>query len=418
MEEKAPLMERAPSSTGWSFRHLFLLPALAFGLAYAAPASARTLTPAEWVQAFWPTAKAAGVSRNAYDGALGDFTPDPEVITKSQTQAEFKQAIWDYLDMMVSDDRITAGRAALVANRETFSRVESRYGVDRYVIAAIWGMESHYGAVLKNPKLVRNAIRSLATLAYTGGRYGKYGRQQLVAALKIVQRGDIAVRNMSGSWAGAMGQTQFIPTTYNAFAVDFDGDGHRNIWTSAADALASTANYLNKSGWRSGNSWGYEVVLPKAFDRRKTAERSLADWAKLGVTKAGGEAFPRPKDRGSLYLPGGAKGPAFLLLTNFRVIKRYNNSDSYALAIGHLSDRLRGYGAFQTAWPDHEPSLSLEEREKLQRLLTAKGYYSGEVDGDLGSGSREAIRNYQIAAGLNADGVGSRALLQALETGR
>jgi membrane-bound lytic murein transglycosylase B len=396
------------------------LAALLFAVAPLADAEAkRPPTPAEWVAGFWPTAKAGGISRRVYDAALSTFTPDPDVIKKSETQAEFNTKIWDYLDMMVSEDRLTEGKAALVNYAGVLSKIEARYGVDRYVVVAIWGMESHYGAALSNPKLVHNTIRSLATLAYFGGRFGKFGRIQLVAALKIVQHGDISAAAMSGSWAGAMGQTQFIPTTYNVFAVDFDGDGTRNIWTSAADALASTANYLNKSGWQPDRTWGYEVELPKDFSARKTAgERSLKEWDKLGVARVGGKAFPRPGDRASLFMPAGPGGPVFLLLANFKVIKRYNNATSYALAVGHLADRLRGFGPFEAAWPEHEPPLTLVERLRVQTLLTARGFYSGDVDGDLGSGSREAVKNYQLKIGETPDGVASRALLQTLEAGR
>ena len=397
---------------------LVLMAMLALALLSGGVVAAGAASPAAWVDAFWPTAKAAGISRKTFDAALGDFTPDPEGLTKAATQAEFNMAIWDYLDMMVSDDRISEGKAALGTYAQTLKRIEARYGVDPYVVAAVWGIESHYGAVLKNPKLVKNTIRSLATLAYSGGRLGKFGRQQLVAALKILQRGDVAAKAMTGSWAGAMGQTQFIPTTYNAFAVDFDGDGRRDIWASPADALASTANYLKKSGWQTGHTWGYEVTLPANLKLRKNGPRSLGEWEKLGLTRAGGQAFPRPGDKASLYRPANANGPAFLLLANFSVIKRYNNATSYALAVGHLADRLRGFGEFQTAWPQPEKPLSVEEGQRLQELLTKRGYYSGDIDGDIGSGSREAIKHYQIATGLNPDGVGSRRLLQLLEAGR
>jgi membrane-bound lytic murein transglycosylase B len=385
-------------------------------LVAATPALARQ-TPQQWVQAFWPTAQAAGISRTVFNDALGNFQPDPEVIKKSETQAEFQTKIWDYLDMMVSEERLSEGKDALAKYSSTLSKIEARYGVDRYVVAAVWGIESHYGHVLENPKLVTNTIRSLATLAYSGGRLAKFGRQQLVAALKIAEHGDISIGAMMGSWAGAMGQTQFIPTTYNAFAVDFDGDGHRNIWTSVPDALASTANYLKKSGWNTGHTWGYEVVLPADLDTRKRV-RSLGEWQKLGVTRPGGQGFPRAGDRATLYMPAGRKAPTFLLLANFTVIKRYNNADSYALAVGHLADRLRGGGPFQVEWPGHEPPLSLDERKRVQQLLTAKGYYSGDIDGDIGSGSREAIRNFQLALGVTPDGVGNRSLLRRLEAAR
>ncbi len=376
---------------------------------------AAAATPAQWVASFWPTAKAAGITRATYQRALGNFEPDPDVIDRASSQAEFNMKIWDYLDQMVSDDRISEGRAALARYNDLLGRIEARYGVDRDIIVAIWGMESHYGAVLTRSSLIKSTIRSLATLAYSGGRLAHFGRKQLVVALKIIQRGDVTPQGMTGSWAGAMGQTQFIPTTFEAYGVDFDGDGRRDIWTSPADALASTANYLHASGWRHGQTWGYEVTVPKSL--KVHSPRSLAAWARLGVVRVGGLSFPRPRDRASLYRPNGANGPSFLLLDNFRVIKRYNNSDFYALAVGHLADRISGFGPFVASWPAHEKPLSQQEREKLQLLLTMHGLYAGDIDGVIGSGSREAIRSFQRAVGLRPDGVGSRSLLQRLEDG-
>jgi membrane-bound lytic murein transglycosylase B len=372
-------------------------------------------SPSAWVDGFWPTAKAAGITRATYTRALGNFAPDPDVIKNASSQAEFTMKIWDYLDQMVSDDRISEGRAALAQYSDLLSRIEARYGVDREVIVAIWGMESHYGSVLKRPSLVKNTIRSLATLAYSGGRLSSFGRKQLIAALKIVQRGDVSPEGMTGSWAGAMGHTQFIPTTFEAYGVDFDGDGHRNIWTSPVDALASTANYLHKAGWHHGQTWGYEVVVPAGV--KATSERSLAAWAKLGVVRVGGKGYPRPGDKASLYRPNGAHGPSFLLLPNFKVIKRYNNSNFYALAVGHLADRIAGYGDFVAQWPAHEKPLSQDERERMQLLLTMLGLYDGDIDGVLGSGSRAAIKTFQQSVGLTPDGVGTRRLLQRLEEG-
>ena len=396
-----------------------VLGVISAGFAVAMAASAHAAqSAAEWVQSFWPAARAAGVSRSVYDAALGDFQPDPDVIKRAATQAEFNMPIWNYIDMMVSEERINGGKAALAKYASTLSKIEERYGVDRYIVVAIWGMESLYGTALSNPKLVKNTIRSLATLVYSGGRLAKFARPQLVVALTIVQHGDVTIKGMVGSWAGAMGQTQFIPTTYSAFAVDFEGDGRRNIWTSAPDALATTANYHRKSGWRPGETWGYEVSLPKDFNLKRSGSHTLADWHKLGVERVGGKAFPRPDDRASLFLPAGREAPVFLVLGNFQAIKHYNNANSYALAVGHLADRLRGSGPFLTAWPAHEPPLSQEERQKLQLLLTARGYYSGDVDGNIGSGSREAIKNYQLATGMKADGVETRGLLEMLETGR
>ncbi len=375
-------------------------------------------TPAGWVKAFWPTAKSAGVSWHTYDRALGDFSPDPDVLKRAGSQAEFNMKIWNYLDQMVSDERLSEGKTAVATYGTLLSRIERSYGVDRYIVAAIWGIESHYGAVLTNPKIVKNTIRSLATLAWSGGRLAKFGRKQLVSALKILQRGDVDASAMSGSWAGAMGQTQFIPTTFEAYAVDYDGDGHRNIWTSVPDALASTANYLKRAGWETGRTWGYEVKLPAGFSTRRSGERSLASWAKLGVRRVDGADFPRPGDRARLWLPNGTHGPVFLLLRNFQVIKRYNSSNFYALAVGHLADRLRGGGPFVADWPAHEKPFTLEEGKKLQLLLTMRGYYDGDIDGDIGSGSRAAIRDFQRSLGLTPDGVESRDLLQRLEASR
>ena len=375
-------------------------------------------TPEGWVKGFWATAKSAGISWHTYSGALGGFAPDPDVLQRADSQAEFTMKIWNYLDQMVSDARLSEGKTAVATYATLLSRIERNYGVDRYVVAAIWGIESHYGQVLSNPKLVKNTIRSLATLAWSGGRLAKYGRKQLVAALKIVQRGDIGATAISGSWAGAMGQTQFIPTTFEAFAVDYDGDGHRNIWTSVPDALASTANYLQKSGWEAGKTWGYEIKLPAGFDSKRSGERSLAAWAKLGVSRISGGAFPRPGDKASLWLPNGTDGPGFLLLRNFGVIKRYNASNFYALAVGHLADRLRGDGPFVAEWPAHEKAFSLDEGKRLQLLLTMRGFYAGDIDGNIGSGSRVAIRDYQRSLGLTPDGVESRDLLRRLEAAK
>ena len=397
----------------------FLAPAIALTAALMlAPPAAFSQTPREWVDAFWPTAKAAGIKRTVFDAALGNFTPDPDVLKRAATQAEFNMAIWDYMDQMVSDERIAGGKAALASNGDLIASIEKHYGVDRYMVLAIWGIESHYGAVLSNPKLFKNTIPALATLAWSGGRLARFGRQQLVAALRIVQRGDITPAAMTGSWAGAMGQTQFIPTTFETYAVDFDGDGRRNIWTSNADALASTANYLRASGWQSGETWGYEVTVPAAYDITKTGEHPLTWWAAHGVVRANSAAFPRAGDRASLFLPNGRSGPVFLTLPNFRVVKRYNNANSYALAVGHLADRLRGGGDFVGAWPQHEKPLSLDEAKRLQLALTVAGYYDGPVDGDLGSGSRDAVRSFQLSLGINADGVATRDLLQRLESPR
>lgn len=382
---------------------------------------AEAASPSQWVRSFWPTAKAAGISRSVYNDALRGFKPDPDVLKKANSQAEFKMQIWDYLSITVTDERIETGRKLLAEHASMLGQIERKYGVDRHVFVAIWGIESQYGAVLDNPKIVKSAIRSLATLAYEGGRRAKFGRTQLIAALKILQRGDVSPSKMTGSWAGAMGHTQFIPTTYNAYAVDFDGDGRRDIWNSEVDALASAAAYLNKMGWRSGQTWGYEVEFSRNFNYRLLRDggsKSLAQWNKLGVSRVGGKSFPRPGDSATLYAPAGAQGPAFLLIKNFSVIKRYNNSNFYALAVGHLSDRLRGGDTFSKTWPENERSLTSQEKETLQKLLAAQGHYDGPIDGKIGSGSRGAIREYQLKVGLIPDGMDSVKVLQHLQDNR
>ncbi len=371
----------------------------------------------KWVQDFWPTAQQAGVSRAVYEAAFQGVTPDPEVLDKAQYQPEFVTPLWEYVTARVTDKRVDAGREMLAQYSALLDRVEQAEGVDRYTVVAIWGMESYYGEVLDNPKIVKGVIRSLATLAYGDPRRQRFGRQQLVAALKILQHGDITPAAMTGSWAGAMGQTQFIPTTYEAYAIDFDGDGRRDIWNSVADALGSTASYLHVSGWVTGKTWGYEVALPEGFDYRLADDgttRTLTEWMQLGVARATGAGFPRPDDKAELVAPAGARGPAFLMLRNHFVIKRYNNSTAYALAVGHLADRLRGGGDFVQPWPNDERPLTDDESAELQRYLARAGYYVGEIDGKIGQLSRAAIRAYQTSVGMIADGFAGLHLLEKL----
>ena len=395
---------------------------LAIGLAgafWAAPAPVLAEDGfRKWVQSFRTKASSAGVSRNTFDRAFQGIEPDSEVLVKASRQPEFIKPIWEYLDSAVSDKRIENGRAMGAEWDTWLRRIEAKYGVDRYVVLAIWGMESSYGAVLDNPKIVRGVVRSLATLAYQGGRRSRFGNEQLLAALQILERGDVSPDRMTGSWAGAMGHTQFIPTTYNAYAVDVDGDGRRNIWTSIPDALASTAHYLAKSGWQKGETWGYEVELSSGFDFSladgKTV-KTLSEWQKRGIRRTRGRSFPRPGDSARLLLPAGANGPAFLMLKNFRVIKRYNNADAYALGVGHLSDRLRGGDTFQSAWPrDEIPVRTKDGIRDMQKLLTRKGFNTGGVDGRIGPKTRQAIRSYQKSAGLVPDGYASEKLLQRI----
>ncbi len=399
---------------------LAALTGLAAGLVAASGPARADAASDRWVQSFWSHAQAAGISRQVYDAALAGFEPDTSIISTASSQAEFVRPIWQYMDNMVSPERLQLGQAKIASVMPLLQRIETQYGVDRFTLLAIWGMESTYGAMLSNQRLIRPAIRSLATLAYIGGSRRAYGEQQLIAALKILQRGDITLAGMTGSWAGAMGHTQFIPTTYEEFAVDYDGDGKRNIWTSEADALASAANYLRASGWETGKTWGYEVVVPQSgFDYRLAEEaqaRPIGEWAAMGITRPGGAAFPRPEDVAHLLMPSGARGPGFLLLKNFRVIKRYNNADSYALAVGHLADRLRGGAPFRQAWPTDELPLNREQRAELQELLTRLGHYNGEIDARLGPMSRVAIRTFQQQTGLAPDGFASVRLLERMRS--
>ena len=375
----------------------------------------------KWIRDFWPTARAAGISAATYNAAFAGARLDPSIVNRASNQPEFVKPIWSYLDGAVSKTRISNGRKMKRKHAALLVRLEKAFGIDQHVLLAIWGMESAYGAVFNNKKIVKPTIQSLANLAYADKRRSKYARQQLIAALKILQNGDVAPSGMYGSWAGAMGHTQFIPTTYLLKAYDFDGDGRKNIWTSIPDALASSANLLASAGWESGKTWGYEVRVPPSFafelaDGKTT--KTLADWQNLGVERARGQAFPRPNDQARLIIPGGFQGPAFLILKNFRMIKRYNNADAYALAVGHLADRIRGGGAFAGNWPRSDRMLKRSERKEVQAILNRKGYDTGGVDGRLGSKSRAAIRHWQKRAGLVPDGFASGKLLEALRKGR
>ena len=365
-----------------------------------------------WVASLWDEARKAGVSRETFRRAFEGVTPEEEVIQAAETQPEFVRPIWDYLDRAVSETRIADGKAQLAAIARNLDAIEKTYGVDRHIVVAIWGMESAYGV----SKGDRSVIQALATLAYQGSRRD-YGKAQLIAALQILQRGDITPEAMRGSWAGAMGHTQFIPTTYNVHAVDHDGDGRRDIWNTPADALASAANYLRKSGWVPGEAWGYEVVLPKGFDfanARSSVRMPIAEWLALGISRADGRKFDAWATEGSILLPAGAQGPAFLVFRNFRAILRYNNATAYALGVGHLADRLRGEGPLVAAWPRNDLPLTSAQRRELQERLAAKGFYKGGVDGLIGSGTQDAIRSYQHRLGLEPDGYPSAGFLERL----
>jgi membrane-bound lytic murein transglycosylase B len=384
------------------------------------PARGETASPAasdkafrQWVERLWPAARAKGVSRATFDAAFRGVTPDPEVVQAAHYQPEFVRPIWDYLASAVSDERIRAGQELLETHRELFDQLEQRYQVDRHVVLAIWGMESNFGS----NKGELNVIRSLATLAYRDRRRSRFGRTQLLSALRILQHGDIAPAGLVGSWAGAMGHTQFIPTTYDLHAVDFDGDGKRDIWNDMADSLASTANYLHKSNWRGGADWGYEVELPARLKSARVgmgARRPVKQWMKAGVMRTAGREFPDPAAMATLFLPAGGNGPAFLVLGNFRSIMRYNNATAYALAVGHLADRLRGAGPLVAVWPTGHKPLARDQRVELQQLLTAKGFDTGGMDGIIGDQTLRALRAFQKSRGIRPEGWPSVQLLERL----
>ena len=364
------------------------------------------------IAGLWPEASRRGVSRDTFEQATSDLTPDLRIMDLLDQQPEFTKSFWDYLDLLVSDARIQRGRELLAQYKPVFDAVEKTYGVDRRIVAAIWGVETNYGTMGGD----RSVPRSTATLACVGRRQA-YFRDEFLSTLEILQRGDVAPEALKGSWAGAFGPTQFMPSTFKRFAVDFDGDGHRDVVNSVADVIASTANNLKLDGWAPGQTWGYEVVVPAEFNYMladRARSMTIAEWQKLGITRAGGKAFPRANDRAYLLVPAGVRGPAFLMLQNFRVIMKYNPAEAYALAIGHLADRFRGDGPFAQAWPRDERVLTLAERYELQQLLAQRGFDVGDPDGRLGGRSRSAIMKYQASVGLAPDGFASASVLDRL----
>ncbi|PHR19403.1 MAG: lytic transglycosylase [Hoeflea sp.] len=369
----------------------------------------------KWVSGFYSTAAKSGISRSTYEKAFSGVTaPDPVVLEKARYQPEFTTKVWDYLDSRVNPFTIAKGREMQARHKRTLDAIERHFGVDATVLLAIWSMESNYGEILTKTDRLHYVPQALATLAYADRKRAKFARQQLVAALKILQSGDISTREMSGSWAGAMGHTQFIPTSYLAYAIDADGNGHRDIWNSIPDALATAANLLKKNGWRTGETWGYESVAPRGGAKYNGQTKTLSEWAALGFTRPGGKGFPVGSRRAELKMPGGANGPAFLMTKNFFVIKRYNNSDSYALGVGVLADEIAGYGGVDQRWPRPAGTLDVKEKFELQTRLKQLGYYDGDIDGNFGSGSKAAIAAFQSRTGLTGEAVPSQKILDAI----
>ncbi|MGR3199295.1 MAG: lytic murein transglycosylase [Paracoccus sp. (in: a-proteobacteria)] len=384
----------------------------------AAPVTPAAIPPASpgdeaglqrFVQSFRGRALSSGVSAATYDNAMRLARYNPDVIRLDRKQAEFSRPVWLYLDSAVSDSRIETGRQKNAQLSRTLSAIEGRYGVPREIVLAVWGMESNFGANRGKMQI----IPSLTTLAYDGRR-GEMFQNQLIAALRILQAGDTDPEHMLGSWAGAMGHTQFMPTSYLEYAVDFTGDGRRDIWSEdPTDALASTAAYLARNGWQAGQPWGAEVQLPANFNMSligKGTRRS--DWSSLGVRRIGGGAMPGGS--GSIIMPAGARGPAFFIGDNFRSILRYNNSDNYALGVAFLGERIAGRSGIQGSWPRNDRPLSTSERQEIQVRLRQRGFYDGEIDGLFGSGTMEAVAAFQRSIGATPDGYPTSILLGQL----
>ena len=366
------------------------------------------------IAGLWPAAQAKGVSRATFERYTRPLQPDMRIMRFLESQPEFSKPTGAYVNMLVTETRVKKGREVLARYKPIFDQVEKQFGVDRYAVAAIWGIETTYGS----PEGIgsRSVLESTATLACVGRRQD-YFRDEFVATLQILDKDDVPYDHLTGSWAGAFGPTQFMPTSFQRYAVDFDGDGKRNVVDSIPDIIASTANNLKLDGWEFGKTWGYEVVLPENFDYRnanRTIRQPLSKWAALGVTRPASRPFPRGSDQAYLLLPAGAAGPAFLMLNNFDVIRKYNPADAYALAIGHLGDRLRGGGDFAQSWPKDERPLSRSDRLEMQDRLTQRGYDIGTVDGVLGPKTRDAIQDFQTRSGMLPDGYPDYAVLERL----
>jgi lytic murein transglycosylase len=361
-------------------------------------------------------ALSSGVSGDAYDQYTANLDPDMTVIEKLNYQPEFSTPIWDYLSGLVDQERVDLGKQKLAQYSKELQRVQAQYGVDPATVVAVWGVESNFGDISGKYPLVQ----ALGTLSCYGRRQA-YFRGEFYSALRILQAGHISEEKLKGSWAGAFGHTQFMPSTFERLAVDFDGDGRRDIVDSAPDALASTANFLKKGGWQTGLPWGFEVKLPDGFNddgEGRRNKRALSTWQARGLTRMDGSPLVQGNlsvsSPAGLLTPAGVNGPAFLVFKNFDAIYGYNAAESYALAIAHLSDRLRGAAPFVASWPTDDAGTSRAERREIQQYLLARGYDIGAADGLIGDKSREAIKQEQIRLGLTANGRGGQKILQAL----
>lgn len=386
-----------------------------FLLLQSSPAAEHNDQFIRWLQQFSVEAEHEGIRRKTIDTALGQLTsPDQKVLEKAQYQPEFTLTIWEYLDPRVNTIAIRRGQQLAQIYDSVLSEIEDHFGVSRNILLAIWSMETSYGAILEKKERFYYVPHALATLAFGDAKRSKFGKQQLIAALKILDSGDISQTEMLGSWAGAMGHTQFIPTSYLAYGFDWDQDGKRDIWNSVPDALATAANLLRKNGWRPGETWGYEVYAPKDGFSYKGMTKSLGEWQQLGFSRPDNGVFPKPDKRAELKYIAGEEGPAYLMTKNFFVIKRYNSSDFYALAVGQLADRLAGFDGMVQQWPRPAGSLTIDQKYELQGLLKKGGFYDGEIDGFLGEGSKSAIKQFQRTTNQAVTGKPSLPLLESL----
>nr|WP_246423341.1 lytic murein transglycosylase [Sulfitobacter undariae] len=370
----------------------------------------------DWITEFRPKALAAGISADVFDSAMADVVFAPKVVERDRNQSEFTKTIWDYLDTAVSDLRISNGQAALKREQKALGEIEARYGVPAQIVTAIWGLESAYGTFRGSDPV----LSSMASLAYDARR-AAFFEAQVIAALRIVQDGDTSLANLNGSWAGAMGHTQFMPGSFIDHAVDWNGDGKRDIWADdPQDALASAAAYLKDNGWIAGQPWGVEVRIPEGFDyllANREVMKNPTEWAQLGIVDAQCQAVA---DHGaaSILLPAGAQGAAFMVFKNFEVLESYNTADAYVIAVGHLADRITGGDALQGNWPLEDRALSYVERIELQELLTAQGFDTQKIDAKIGPLTVNAVRGWQVAQGEVPDGYASPRFLERLRSAR
>jgi lytic murein transglycosylase len=380
--------------------HALLLTPLCAALLFAPPREAKAARFETCVASIRAEAVKAGVRPSLVERALGDVAFDEKAVRFSRSQPEYKTPVWEYLTLLVDAPRIAQGKAMLEKHAALLKRLHRTYGVDPYSLTALWGVESDYGGE-KGEFFLPHALANVACARKNGAPF----RRELIAALRLVQKGDLDLDELQGSWAGAFGQTQFIPSTYARVAVDHDGDGRRDLIRSTPDALASAANYLKKAGWRDGVPCGFEVKLPANYagPKGRKAKAPLDAWKKRGVTLPSGKPLSGAGAYG-LILPAGKAGPAFLVSRNFDALHAYNASEAYALAIGHLSDRLRGKGGFSKPWPTDDLGLTRAQRKELQQLLADRGYYKGPVDGRVGPMTNAAIRAAEAKAGMKPSG--------------